>query len=174
MMSKGRECVAKLKARPLVDGLPLHIGSLELSVVQNETITAVLFSGNAPSELSVEPGRVKDTPYGRLVWSARNQAFLFGQAGDCDGCYSADISDGWVFFALKGEGSEDVLARLVPLDLRKSKVPEGRSFRTQLRHMEALIVTTSNGFEMGVMSSYAVTAKREIEEAMRTIAALNS
>ncbi len=163
-----------LEETPMIGGLPLEMGALKLRLVEHDAITAVMSAKGERPALFVEIGEVKDTEHGPLVWAGQDQAFLFGSVEACEGAYLADISDGWVFFALEGEGAEHVMARLAPIELRKSKVFAGKSFRTQLGHLQALIVTSEKGYEIGVMSSFAKTAMHEIKEAMETVAALYS
>ncbi len=163
--------MVKLKSKPLVSGLPLKIGKLQLRLAWDGAITAIMPNQNGLKTLSVNVGEVKATQRGRLVWAGLDQSFLFGEADKVKGAYTADISDGWVFFALEGEGAGDALARLVPVDLRREVMSFNQSIRTQLGHLQALIISTEKGYEIGVMSSFAQSAMHELETAMQTIAA---
>lgn len=158
---------------PLIDGLPVIIGALTLRDAQPDIITAISpFKGQEAAVKKalgawVEVGESAQTKHGRLVWSGQGQAFLFGKA-EIEGAACVDISDGWVCFALEGAGAYRVLERLAPIDLRNAKL--GASFRTQLGHLMAMIIVTETGFEIGVMSSFAVSAKHEIESVMESLA----
>jgi sarcosine oxidase subunit gamma len=114
---------------------------------------------------------------GRLVWAGREQAFLF-DAGDNDGDLSerlaglaavTDQSDGWAGLRLSGANAEEVLARLVPLDL--ALMPAGRSARSLLGHMPLLLIRDAAGFELWSFRSMAGTMLHEVGAAMRAVAA---
>jgi heterotetrameric sarcosine oxidase gamma subunit len=109
----------------------------------------------------------------RIIWTGRDQAFLTGVAAPAlDGAAVTDQSDGWAVLALSGLGAADVLARLVPLDLRLSAFPVGRAVRSGLNHMNAVILRTGDyAFEIMVFRSMARTAWHEIAAAMETVAA---
>ena len=74
--------------------------------------------------------------------------------------------------SLSGAAAADVLARLVPLDLRLAACPVGTALRTQVNHMNAVILRTGDyGFEILVFRSMARTAWHELEAAMGMVAA---
>jgi heterotetrameric sarcosine oxidase gamma subunit len=110
---------------------------------------------------------------GRLIWTGRNQAFLL----DADPAPLAglaaltDQTDGWCGLMLTGAGAADVLARLVPVDLRDSRFPVGRCIRTGLNHMNIVLWRRDDGFALLVFRSMARTAWHELTEAMQTVAA---
>lgn len=107
----------------------------------------------------------------RLVWTGRGQAFLIGAVPGDWGAFAAltDQSDGWACLSLTGAGAVDVLARLVPLDLR-GMVP-GACARSSLGHMAVILIKVADGFEMLVFRSMARTAWHELEVAMKMCAA---
>lgn len=117
------------------------------------------------------PNCVSENAKARLVWAGRDMAFLIGAAPP-EGLEAAvtDQSDGWVTLLLSGAQAVDVLARLVPLDLRAAR--RGQAFRTALGHMPlVLIAEGEGGFTLLTFRSMARTAWHEIEEAMVKIAA---
>lgn len=163
----------ELKAVSLIKGLPVKIGTLTLRNAQPDAITAITaFKGQKAAVKKalggwVEAGETATTKLGRLVWSGMDQAFLFGHAG-IEHAACVDISDGWTFMALVGNDADRVLERLVPIDFRSMKT--GQVVRTQLGHLMAMIIVSDKGFDIGVMSSFAQSAKHEIESVMESLA----
>ena len=83
-----------------------------------------------------------------------------------------DQSDAWAFMRLTGAGAEDVLARLVPVDLRLAVFMPGQTVRTELMHMMASITRSGDdSFDIMVMRSFAKTAVHDLHEAMKSVAA---
>lgn len=109
----------------------------------------------------------------RIVWTGREQAFLMGvECPALDGAAVTDQSDGWATLGLSGVGAVDVLARLVPLDLRLSAFPVGSAVRSGLNHMNAVILRVGDyAFEVMVFRSMARTAWHELETTMGMVAA---
>jgi heterotetrameric sarcosine oxidase gamma subunit len=110
---------------------------------------------------------------GTLIWTGRNQSFLLeADSAPLNGLAAlTDQSDGWCGLMLTGAGAADVLARLVPVDLRDSRFPAGRCIRTGLNHMNAVLWRREDGFALLVFRSMARTAWHELTEAMQTTAA---
>ncbi|KUF09259.1 sarcosine oxidase subunit gamma [Pseudoponticoccus marisrubri] len=120
-----------------------------------------------------DPGEVTAAPPLRCLWTGRGQAFLMG--GPADPGLSAqaalvDQSDGWVALRLEGETAPEVLARLVPVDLRPAALPEGRTLRTLCGHMTVSITRAPEGLEILAFRSMAGTLVHEIADAMRLVA----
>jgi heterotetrameric sarcosine oxidase gamma subunit len=109
----------------------------------------------------------------RIVWTGRDQAFLTGVAAPAlDGVALTDQSDGWTVLALSGAAVAEVLARLVPIDLRLAAFPVGRVARTQVNHMNAVILRTGDhAVEIMVFRSMARTAWHELETTMHMVSA---
>ncbi|MFN4153656.1 MAG: sarcosine oxidase subunit gamma [Paracoccaceae bacterium] len=117
------------------------------------------------------PNSVTETQSARLVWAGRDMAFLIGAAAP-EGLAATvtDQSDGWVTLSLSGAQSVDVLARLVPLDLRATA--RGQAFRSALNHLPLIVIVEGAGaFTLLTFRSMARTAWHEIEEAMVKVAA---
>lgn len=120
-----------------------------------------------------EPGTFAERKGARIVWTGRDQAFLTGvEALLPEGAALTDQSDGWAVLAIGGPGAVDVLARLVPMDLRLGAFPVGRVLRTQLNHMNVVILRVGDhAFEIMGFRSMARTAWHELEAAMQMLAA---
>lgn len=117
------------------------------------------------------PNRVTEAGDARLVWAGRDLAFLIGAAAP-EGLPASvtDQSDGWVALTLSGARAVDVLARLVPLDLRG--VQRGQVFRTALNHLPLVLMAEGEGaFTLLTFRSMARTAWHEISDAMEKVAA---
>ncbi len=111
---------------------------------------------------------------GTMIWTGRNQAFLLdADAAPLQGLAAlTDQTDGWCGLTLSGAGAADVLARLVPVDLRMSVLPVGAAIRTGLNHMNMVLWrTAADSFTILVFRSMARTAWHELVEAMQTVAA---
>ena len=120
------------------------------------------------------PGESRESVAGRILWSGRAQALLIGPNPPValERCAAViDQTEAWTAMRIIGTGARQALARLTPLDLRPASFPRERTARSLLGHMPALFVSVENGFEVFVMSSMAQTARDEIENAMRSVAA---
>ena len=117
------------------------------------------------------PNRVTQADGARLVWAGRDLAFLIGAAAPKTlPAALVDQSDGWVTFNLSGVQAVDVLARLLPLDLRGAQ--KGQAFRTALNHSPLIVmVERCDAFTLLTFRSMARTAWHELEEAMGKVAA---
>ncbi|WP_428543612.1 sarcosine oxidase subunit gamma [Profundibacter sp.] len=111
----------------------------------------------------------------RCVWFGLDQAMLIGPAPDArlsDFAAVVDQSDGWAVLRLQGPKAEEVLARLVPVDMRAAHFKRGQTARTQLRHLQVSITRIgAMVFQIMVMRSMAKTLVDDLEGAMRLVAA---
>jgi heterotetrameric sarcosine oxidase gamma subunit len=141
--------VPELIAKSVLEGRSLTVGTVTLAEVDVGPITSI----------AVLPGGTK--------------AILLGV--DCpvqEGAALTDQSDGWAVLSVSGAGAVDALARWVPLDLRLTAFPVGKAMRTQLIHMNVVILRGGDhAFEIMVFRSMARTAWHEIEAAMQMLAA---
>ncbi|TNC72966.1 sarcosine oxidase subunit gamma [Rubellimicrobium roseum] len=161
-------------------GLPLSVGGATLSeVVLGPVWSIAPFAGRAGAlaeKLGVAlpaPDRVVSADDVRLLWAGPGRALLVGGVPpDLSGLAAVvEQGDGIVAVALEGLAARDVLARLVPLDLRDVAFPEGATARTLLNHMSATLLRTGpQAYEVLGMRSMAGTLVREIGEAMRHVA----
>lgn len=177
--------MVKLIERSSAAGLlPIQKGDLELQEITGLKITSVQpFKGKAkvlatalkkatklPTPLarqSVSAGPWRCLPAGLDTW------FLFGPEGlaGLDGAAVTDQSDGWTGLRLSGHAAPDVLARLVPIDLREVSFPTDRAAKTLLNHMALIIEHRGDGFDLWVFRSMTATAIHEIEAAMIAVTA---
>ena len=83
-----------------------------------------------------------------------------------------DQSDAWAIVRLEGADAEDVLARLVPVNLRRSAFKRGHTLRSNLYHMMASITRIgNNSFQIMVFRSMAETLVHDLSVAMQSVAA---
>jgi heterotetrameric sarcosine oxidase gamma subunit len=177
--------VANLIARSPCDGLlPVSAGSCTLSEVMPEAITSIAPAKGQEKQVSdalkkalgltfPASNRASGKDRGRLVWSGAGQAFLLGPVPKpIKGAAMTDQSDAWAVMRLEGAAAENVLARLVPIDLRATTFKRGHTARTMLFHMSCSITRIGpNAFDIMVFRSMAKTAVHELSTAMRSIAA---
>ena len=177
-----------LSAKSPCDGmLPVSVGSCSLSEEPPTRLT--LIAPYARQEVAVSaameaahglafpaPNRTSSGSEGaRAVWFGRGQALLMGpeaSPGLAEHAALTDISDGWAVVRLEGDRAEDVLARLVPLDLRPQVFEPGYTARTELRHMMASLTRVSaKSFQIMVFRSFAQTLVHDVKTAMEAVAA---
>lgn len=176
----------KLEAVSACAGLlPIKIGNVMATEIVFDAITSVSpFDGQdaAVSEALKaqigaplpEIGRTTRAADQRIVWAGRGQFFVLGAVVETlAGAAMTDQTDAWACAALEGVRARDVLARLVPIDLRDSAFPEGAVARTLLGHMSAVLMRTGpERYEVMVFRSMARTLAHDLKEAMETVAAV--
>lgn len=155
---------------PLWGQEPVVLAGVALAEVNLGQVKSVAPYG-VPEFAFPAPNEVLDVGGARLVWTGRGQAFLIGAApGDwAQAAALTDQSDAWACLSITGAGAVDVLARLVPVDLRAVAV--GACARTSLGHMATIVIGVADGFEVMVFRSMAKTAWHEVEAAMQMRAA---
>ncbi|NVK15987.1 MAG: sarcosine oxidase subunit gamma [Rhodobacteraceae bacterium] len=111
----------------------------------------------------------------RAVWFGRDMALLMGVAPDAKLAKHAaltDQSDAWAVVRLDGAGAQDVLARLVPVDLRPQVFKRGHTVRTELKHMMASVTRIGpQAFQIMVFRSMAKTLVHDLKTAMEAVTA---
>lgn len=176
--------MADLIAKTPCEGLlPLSVGTCTLSEVLPDAITSVSPQSGKTRAVSDAlkkahavgfplPNRTSGKEGLRCIWFAPDQAMLVGPIPDpIKGASLCDQSDGWAIMRLKGGNCDDVLARLIPVDLRASVFKRGHTARTMLNHMPLSITRTgANSFDLMVFRSMAQTAVHEISGAMKLAA----
>lgn len=106
------------------------------------------------------------TWFGHGAWLVAGDVALDGLAA------VTDQSDAWAVVMLSGAGAEDVLARLVPVDLRAQVFKVNHVAKTMLGHMSVTITRSgADAFEIMVMRSMARTLVHDLDVAMRGLAA---
>ncbi|SPH18778.1 hypothetical protein DEA8626_02322 [Defluviimonas aquaemixtae] len=176
-----------IEKSPCDDLLPVLDGGLKLSEAREARITSVTpFAGKdrgvatALKSLGLgwpKPGQAVTGQAGACLWTGRGQAFLVGPVPEgLDGIAAlTDQSDAWARMELTGPHVAEVLARLVPLDLRAAVFPVGTVARSGLNHMMMILHRTGDDcFEIMVFRSMAATAVEEIRHAMAARAARTS
>ncbi|MDW3222447.1 MAG: sarcosine oxidase subunit gamma [Paracoccaceae bacterium] len=177
------ELVAK---GPCAGLLPMSVADLTLAELDLGQLTSIApFSGQENAVAKAlktahgvglpRPNRSSDKEGARAIWFGRGAILLAGPAPDAGLANIAavvDQSDAWACVTLSGEGAEDVLARLVPVDLRASKFKPGHTARSQIGHMNGSITRTgADVFLILVFRSMASTLVHELKEAMEGVAA---
>ena len=111
----------------------------------------------------------------RAIWFGQGVALLQGPvaaAGLAEFAALTDQSDAWAVVRLDGIGSADVLARLVPVDLRALTFKRGHTVRAELAHMQASITRIGpDAFQVMVFRSMARTLVHDLKVAMAAMAA---
>jgi sarcosine oxidase subunit gamma len=177
--------VAEPIARTPFDGLlQLRAGTVTASEVVHASITSVAPLKRRTQEVSdaleaalgirlPPPGRLTGTDRARVVWTGMDQWFVLGTPPPAlPGAAVTDQSDAWGCLALEGAGAPDVLARLVPVDVRPDAFGTGHAMRTLLGHMACVLMKTGDGrFEIMVYRSMARSVAQDLNRAMRMVAA---
>jgi sarcosine oxidase subunit gamma len=164
-------------------GLPLAIGAATLVEADPGPVTSVApFAGReaeVPATLGLPelppPGRVVAWGAGRAVWTGPGHMLLIGASvppGLSAMAAVVEQGDGIASVVIDGPGARDVLARLVPLDLRDGAFPVGGSARTLLNHIAVTLTRVGPGaYEVMGFRSMARTLVHELREAMEHVAA---
>jgi sarcosine oxidase subunit gamma len=175
--------VPELIAKSALEGRSLTVGTVTLAEVDVGPVTSIaVFPGGAKAVAKglktlglamPEPNSFAEKKGARIVWTGRDQAFLLGvPVPALEGAAVTDQSDGWTVLSVSGAGVAEVLARWVPIDLRLAAFPVGRAVRTQLNHMNVVILRVGDhAFEIMVFRSMARTAWHEVETAMHMVQA---
>ncbi len=164
--------------------LPVTYGSVTLEEMTVEHMTSLSPLGdasglsdaldNAHGMALPAPNRSTGKDSARCIWFGRDEALLIGPAPD-DALRKlgavVDQSDAWAVVRLQGLGAVDVLARLVPVDLRDGAFKQGHTARTQLGHMHASITKLEpDQFMIMVFRSMAGTLVHDLKQAMAGVA----
>lgn len=180
--------MAELIARSPCAGLvPLDIGKVSLSEEDLGVLTALAARRGQDKAAAARldsahglawpgPGRATGKAGARAIWFGRAHVLLAGPAPDpglAEHAALTDQSDAWAALRLEGRGAEAVLARLVPLDLRRGVFRRGHSARTQLMHMNVSITRVGeHAFLILGSRSMAATLVHDLKTAMEAVAAL--
>ena len=179
--------MADLIAKSPCDGLlPVTVGALTLTEETPGVMTTVAPYNGKEKALSTAleaahgmafpaANRATGKTGNRAVWFGRGMALLMGPAPDAalaEHAALTDQSDAWTVVRLEGDGAEDVLARLVPADLRASQFKRGHTARTELAHMMASVTRVGpQAFQVMVFRSMAKTLVHDLKTAMEAVTA---
>ncbi|WP_264212885.1 sarcosine oxidase subunit gamma [Leisingera thetidis] len=179
--------MADLIAKSPCEGLlPATIGGMSLTEEHPGAIWAVApFKGEqkvlskaleaAHGMAFPAPNRATGKAGSRAVWFGRGMALLMGPVPDAGLAKHAaltDQSDAWAVVRLDGAEAENVLARLVPVDLRGQVFKRGHTVRTELKHMMASVTRVGpQAFQIMVFRSMAKTLVHDLKTAMEAVAA---
>ncbi len=180
--------MAELIAKSPCEGLlPLTIGGVTVSEVcpdaltslsahrgQEKALSAALKQAHGMAAPAVNRATGKEGA--RAVWFGQGQVMLIGPKPEWDALAAhaalTDQSDAWAVVRIEGAQGADILARLVPVDLRKGTFKRGHTARTELQHMMVSITRVS---ETAVMilcfRSMAATLVHDLKSAMQGVAA---
>jgi sarcosine oxidase subunit gamma len=164
--------------------LPQIVGSVTIAEVRYQTITSVApFKGQQKTVSAAlkdalgfglpAVGRTVGKSDVRLMWAGQGLTFVMNAPVPDLARLAAvtDQSDGWAAVSISGAGVEDVLARLMPLDLRSATFKTGHTARTMVAHMTASVTRTSaQTFELMVMRSMVVTLMHDLDDAAKAVA----
>lgn len=171
---------------PCAGLLPLRIGRQLAEEVDLGVLTLVTAMKGRAKSLQVAmqsahgivppgPGHSTGRAGNRAIWFGRGQVLLAGPEpgeGLRDVSCLTDQSDAWACVALEGPRAEDVLARLVPVDMRVSAFPLGATARTQIGHMNGSVTRLGETrFLLMVFRSVAATLVHDLDGAMQSVAA---
>ena len=169
---------------PCAGVLPLNLGRVTAEEVRLGTLSSLSPFGDA-SQLTAalekahglalpKPGRATGKDGARCIWFGRNEVLLAGPAPDKAFAKSAtvvDQSDGWACVTVSGTDAVDVLARLVPIDLREVTFKRGHTARTMVQHMAASITRVgADRFLILVFRSMAGSLVHDLKAAMEAVA----
>ncbi|WP_299610453.1 sarcosine oxidase subunit gamma [uncultured Tateyamaria sp.] len=174
------ELIAKT---PLDDMAPLTIGTCTVTEVDLGTLTSIAPYAGAkiadPFKAAhgmawPAPNRATGKDGARAIWFARDMVLLAGPDPDATLAKHAaltDQTDAWTAVTLAGQGAEDVLARLIPLDLSATQFKRGHTARTQIQHMSGSVTRIgTDTFLLMVFRSMAGTLLHDLERAMASVA----
>ena len=179
--------MVELIAKSPCDGmLPLEIGDMRVSEENPGRLTLIAPFRGQDKEASnalkdahgvswPQPNRSTGKAGNRAIWFGRGQVLLAGPTPDASLRRFAaltDQSDAWAVTRLEGTAACDVLARLVPLDLRSDAFKRGHTARTELAHMMVSLTRTGPvAFQIMTFRSMAKSLVHELKTAMEGVAA---
>lgn len=177
--------MAELKPKSSCNGLlPLTIGTVTMTEITQGQITSVAPFAGAEKQVSdiLKPtlgvgfpaaGRRLHKGDTVALWVGPSMALIFGKVPDLQGKAAVvDQTDAQAIGQISGVAAVDILARLVPVDLRRATFKTGRTVRTLIGHMPGSVTRISaNVIEVMVMRSMAGTLVHELSVAAKGVAA---
>lgn len=157
----------------LIEVLPVSLTMLTARKGRFEACSERLKSAHGMA--MPKPNRATGTAAARAIWFGHDQVLLVGPAPNWSLQNEAtvvDQSDAWAVVKLEGAGAEDVLARLVPVDLSMATFKRGHTARTMLGHMTVSITRVGEqAFQIMAFRSMAKTLVHDLQRAMESLAA---
>lgn len=164
---------------PCAGLLPITEGGITVTEVVHECLMSVAPFGGQDAAVSDRlqeqvgaglppPNRTAGPVrwFGHGTWMVAGSVALDGLAA------VTHQTDAWAVVQIAGDGVADVLARLVPVDLRASVFAQGHTARTMLGHMSVAVTRVGPAaFEIMVMRSMAATLVHDLQVAARGVAA---
>lgn len=171
--------------RALAGHLPKEVGGITIAEVDPGPVTAIAPHGGREDAVSTtleplglrfpKPGEVIEAEGARIVWAGRSLALLMGQAPPEALSRHAALTDqtgAQAIVVLSGQGLEEALARLIPVDLATAAFPPGATRRSLIGHMQGSVTRLGvDRFELAVMRSMGETLLHDLERAIGTWAA---
>ncbi|WP_299142018.1 sarcosine oxidase subunit gamma [uncultured Tateyamaria sp.] len=171
---------------PLYGAVPRTIGQATMTEVDLGWLTSISPYAGRVSAVGAalkaahgmpwpSAGRMTGKDGARAIWFGRDMVLLAGPEPSHDLAEHAaltDQTDAWTTVQLSGDGAEDVLARLVPMDLAAANFKRGHTARTQVQHMNGSVTRLgADSFLIMVFRSMAGTLLHDMERAMASVAA---
>lgn len=178
--------MVRLIAKSALAGhLPRTIGGIAIHEVQPGPVTSIAPLARAVAEVSADlaalglrwpaPGEALDAGAARIVWAGRETALLMGCVPpDGLGARAAltDQTGALAMVRLSGEGLEEALARLIPVDLTIAALAPGATRQTLIGHMRGSVTRLApDAFEVAVTRSMGESLVDDLERAIATWAA---
>lgn len=179
-------CVVELKeTSPCAGLLPVTVGGVTLEEMSVGAITSLSAQGD-PAKMSAalekahgmalpKANRSTGKDGARCIWFGLREALLIGPEPDPSMAPHGavvDQTDAWAVVSLKGPAAVEVLARLVPVDLRDGVFKRGHTLRAPLMHMHGSLTKLGpDHFMIMVFRSMAGTLVHDVKGAMAAVAA---
>lgn len=160
--------------------LPLELGGITITESAPGPVTSVApyrgqeaATGAALGALGLgwpAPGQSQTKGDTRIIWVGRSMALLMGAAPpEPLGAVAAltDQTGALAIVELSGSAIDELLARLVPVDLRAPVFPVGATRRTLIGHMTGSVTRTADDrIEIAVMRSMGETLLHDLTRAI--------
>lgn len=174
----------KLQASQVWDGLlPMEIGAVRVAAYDLGVLTSLSPYGDVAPVTEIlqsahamalpQAGSATGKEGARCIWFGIREVLLAGPHPDprlAEHAAVVDVSDGWVGVTIDGSVGVDVLARLVPVDLRAHVFKRGHTLRTQVGHMNASITRLGpDRLLVLVFRSMAGTLVTELRHALEAV-----
>ena len=170
---------------PLEELLPISCGSVSLTEDAVGCITLIASKKGQKKQLSgvlkeahgmalPAPNRMTGRTEARCVWFGQQYLLIGPEPNPSlnNVARLTNVSDGYAVARAEGAEIEQVLARLVPVDVSRAVFKRGHTARTLIQHMTGSLSRISDtAFQIIVFRSMALTLVHDIERSMQSIAA---